>query len=92
MIALDDLYLILTYSGLIALGVGLQKPLDQARDRHAVKGLILWVALPSAIFIAVANAELNRETLALPLICLAAHRLGFGATRGINRLFDVAPH
>ncbi|EOZ95607.1 hypothetical protein A33Q_2969 [Indibacter alkaliphilus LW1] len=68
-----------TLSLIIILTIGflLRNKFDQAAKQNGLKTIILTVALPAIIFVALLKAEVNSDLLALPVLALAFNFLLF---------------
>ncbi len=73
---------------MIGLGLLLQRKIGSPEQLKGLKVLILSVALPATIFVALLNVELSQDLLILPLLALAVNGLLLGATHLSRGLFS----
>ena len=74
---------------LILLGLVLQKKITAREHLKGIKVLILSVALPATIFVALLKIELDRTMMLLPLLALSFNFLMLLASRYVLGLFGV---
>ncbi|MEM8894909.1 MAG: permease [Bacteroidota bacterium] len=72
---------------MISLGLLLQRKIRSSDQLAGLKVLILSLALPATIFVALLNVELSENMLLFPVLALAINGLLLGATSLGNRLF-----
>ncbi|MBK1442083.1 hypothetical protein JHJ32_18950 [Parapedobacter sp. ISTM3] len=65
---------------LIVVGLLLRKALHKAEHHQALKILILNIALPAIIFVALMNTQMNADLIWLPLLAVAFNFAMLGAT------------
>ncbi len=73
---------------MIGLGLLLQRKIGSPEQLKGLKVLILSVALPATIFVALLNVELSQDLLILPLLALVINGLLLGATHLSRGLFN----
>lgn len=72
---------------MIGLGLLLQRKIGSSEQLKGLKVLILSLALPATIFMALLNVELSEHMLLFPLLALVINGLLLGATYFGNRLY-----
>lgn len=72
---------------MIGLGLALQRKVGSSEHLKGLKVLILSVALPATIFVALLNVKLSENMLLFPLAALAINGLLLGATALAKPLF-----
>jgi len=73
----------------IVIGILLKKKIKTKQELHGIKALILSIALPATIFIALLKIEINQSLILLPFIALAANVLLFLGLKGIIKMMGV---
>ena len=81
----------LVFVVLIAVGFLVRRKLRDAKQLGGMKVLILSVALPATIFVALLKIELDPSLLALPLLALLFNGILMAATRAILPVLGYSP-
>lgn len=79
-----------TFLSFIVLGFLLKKKFGKEQV-NGIKTLILTVALPSTIFVALMGVEINANMLVLPVLALAFNFIIYFITPGILKLLGIEP-
>ncbi len=77
---------------LILLGLLLQKKIDNGQNLKGIKVLILSVALPATIFVALLKIELEMSLIILPVLALLFNFILLGASYFLLGSFGVKKH
>lgn len=75
---------------LIGIGVVLKGKISGAEQKAGIKTIILSIALPATIFIALLKIEINFKLLILPLIALLINVILFGSTFFLVNLLGIS--
>lgn len=73
----------------IAIGILLKKKIKNKQELHGIKSLILSIALPATIFIALLKIEINQSLILLPFIALLANIILFFGLKMIIKMLGV---
>lgn len=79
----------LTLIVFILIGILLKKKIKNKQELHGIKSLILSIALPASIFIALLKIEINQSLILLPFIALLANIIMFFCLKTIIKMLGV---
>lgn len=81
----------LTFLSYILIGLLLKKKFGNQEQVTGIKNLILTIALPSTIFVALMGVEINTDMLVLPVLALLFNFLIFFISPFLIRLVGIQP-
>lgn len=73
----------------IVIGILLKKKISTKQEIKGIKAMILSIALPATIFVALLKIEINQSLLLLPLLALGANFLLFIGLKEIVKILGV---
>ncbi|HEY9117186.1 MAG TPA: hypothetical protein VIN11_05130 [Roseivirga sp.] len=82
----------LTFLSFILIGVLLKKKFSNKEQVNGLKNIILTIALPSTIFVALMGVEINSTMLVFPLLALAFNFVIFILTPLLIKLLGINPN
>lgn len=76
----------------IAIGILLKKKISTAEQTNGIKSIILTIALPATIFIALLKINITSNFLMFPLIALFFNGMLFFVTPLLLKIIDISPN